>query len=237
MEAVESTSDAHQGTGSGRRARKKAETRERLIESATRLFLQKGYEATSVEEITEAADLSPATFYAHFPTKSDVAMARLDQWLDDMFAGLSARPLGEGPDEMLMAAFADMTRKGYEGLGIVRDFDGNALPPVPLAALFADPSPEVAGRLFQSFIRGQERLTIMFRNRMGLPPENLEPRIIAAMYFATTIVSVYGFAEVLERDPNPGAPTDLALQAITAYMDGIRAVIERTQGKAVQPEA
>jgi hypothetical protein len=148
-----------------------------------------------------------------------------------MFLALSARPLEEGPDEMLVAAFLEMTRKGYAGIGIVRDFDGKALPPVPLAALFADPSPEVAGRLFQSFIRGQERLTALFRDRMGLTPEDLEPRIVAAMYFATTIVSVYGFAEILERDPDPGGPADLALQAVAGYMDGIRAVMERSEKK------
>ena len=230
MRASGSRGGGH-GVAPGRRARKKAQTREKLIESATRLFLAKGYDATSVEEITEAADLSPATFYAHFPAKSDVAMARLDQWLDDMFTALSARPLEEDPEEMLVAAFLEMTEKGYAGIGIVRDHDGNALPPVPLGALFADPSPEVAGRLFQSFMRGQERLTAMFRQRMSLPPEALEPRIVAAAYFATTIVSVYGFAEALGRDRDPGAPAALALQAMGAYMDGIQAVMERTKMK------
>ena len=231
MPAAESKTDAYSPAPLGRRARKKAETRERLIESAARLFLEKGYDATSVEEITEAADLSPATFYIHFPTKSDVAMARLDQWLDDMFVALSARPLDEGPDEMLVAAFLEMTKQGYAGIGVIRDVDGHAVPPVPVAALFADPSPEVAGRLFQSFIRGQERLTALFRARLGLPPESLEPRIIAATYFATMIVGVYGFAEALEGNPDPPPPTVFALEAIAAYMDGIRAVVERTKSE------
>ena len=212
-----------------RRERKKAATREKLIDCASRLFLDKGYEQTTVEEITEAADVAPATFYSYFSSKGDVAMARLDEWLDAMFDALSARPLEEDPDVMLAAAFAQMTELGYVGTGRVRGQKGEPLPAVPMAALWAESSPEVAGRFYQSLIRGQQRLTPMFRERMGCPEEALEPRIVAATYFATVVVSIYGFADVLQRDPDPGPPQDLALQAIEAYMEGIRAVMARAR--------
>jgi len=58
----------------GLRARKKAKTRSAIQESALRLFREKGYEATTVDEIAEAAEVSPSTFFRYFPTKEDVVM-------------------------------------------------------------------------------------------------------------------------------------------------------------------
>lgn len=56
--------------GGGRRERKRTETRNRLYGSAIQLFLEKGYEATTMDEIAERADTARATAYNHFPRKS-----------------------------------------------------------------------------------------------------------------------------------------------------------------------
>jgi AcrR family transcriptional regulator len=51
------------------RERKKAQTRQRLQEQALRLFVERGYEATTVEQIVAAAGVSHMTFFRYFPTK------------------------------------------------------------------------------------------------------------------------------------------------------------------------
>jgi len=54
----------------GRRERKKRELRERIYETARQLFLENGFEETTVEQIADAADIAQATFFNHFQNKS-----------------------------------------------------------------------------------------------------------------------------------------------------------------------
>lgn len=56
----------------GRRERKKRELRGRIYEAARRLFIREGFEATTVAQIAEAADVAQATFFLHFPSKAAV---------------------------------------------------------------------------------------------------------------------------------------------------------------------
>jgi AcrR family transcriptional regulator len=56
----------------GRRERRRAETRERLFHAALQLFAERGFLETTVEDITEAADVGKGTFFNYFPTKEHV---------------------------------------------------------------------------------------------------------------------------------------------------------------------
>jgi AcrR family transcriptional regulator len=64
-----------------RRARRSRETRERLFQAALRLFAERGYLATTVEDITEAADVGKGTFFNYFPSKEHVLSTFGDQRL------------------------------------------------------------------------------------------------------------------------------------------------------------
>lgn len=67
---------------SGRRERHKAEVRDRLLREAIQLFAVRGYSATTVEDITQAADVAKGTFFNYFATKelllTDLIERRLD---------------------------------------------------------------------------------------------------------------------------------------------------------------
>jgi len=56
----------------GRRARRRAETRTRILRAAWALFARQGFFATTVEQITEAADVGKGTFFNYFPSKEHV---------------------------------------------------------------------------------------------------------------------------------------------------------------------
>jgi len=56
-----------------------AETYDKILQTAYRLFLQKGYTATSMRQVAEEAGIGKATIYHHFPDKEAIAMALLDK--------------------------------------------------------------------------------------------------------------------------------------------------------------
>lgn len=55
-----------------RMERKKAKTKETIFQTAVELFLQKGYDQTTVDEIAEKADVAKGTFFNYFPTKDAI---------------------------------------------------------------------------------------------------------------------------------------------------------------------
>lgn len=60
------------GKPPNRREKRRAETRERIIQHALRLFSERGVMATTVEDITNAADVGKGTFFNYFPSKEDI---------------------------------------------------------------------------------------------------------------------------------------------------------------------
>ncbi len=81
-------------TGPGLRERKKARTRRAIRDAAFRLFAERGYEATTVADIAEAADIAPRTFFAYFPSKEDVVYDDSEAVLVRFEEVLATRPAG-----------------------------------------------------------------------------------------------------------------------------------------------
>ena len=79
----------------GLRERKKLRTRALIQKEAIRLFLERGFEATTIEEIAEAAEISPSTFFNYFPTKEEVVVQ--DDLDPLILAAFNAQPEGTHP--------------------------------------------------------------------------------------------------------------------------------------------
>jgi AcrR family transcriptional regulator len=79
--AVRSTHRVVNFSPSNRRERRRIETRERIYRAALRIFAQRGYLDTTVEDITEAADVGKGTFFNYFPTKEHVLATYGDERL------------------------------------------------------------------------------------------------------------------------------------------------------------
>ncbi|HEY1179643.1 MAG TPA: TetR family transcriptional regulator [Phytomonospora sp.] len=76
----------------GLRERKKRRTREALIDAAFELFDGQGYEATTVDQIAEAVEVSPRTFFRYFGSKEDVALHLQDSVWIEVLAAFAAQP-------------------------------------------------------------------------------------------------------------------------------------------------
>jgi AcrR family transcriptional regulator len=71
-----------------RRERRRLEIRDRILEAAVSLFETRGYEATTVNDIAQQADIAYGTFFNHFPTKLDLLRALSDLALRGLFEGV-----------------------------------------------------------------------------------------------------------------------------------------------------
>jgi AcrR family transcriptional regulator len=81
----------------GLRARKRRETLRRITDSGIRLFLQQGYEATSVDDVAAAAGVSRRTFFHYFESKDDILLS-LQSGMGEMIAdAVRAAPPGKRP--------------------------------------------------------------------------------------------------------------------------------------------
>src|ERR1700738_385230 len=84
----------------GLRARKRLETRERLTKAAMTLFLERGFDATTLDDIARAADVSRRSFFHYFASKEEVIFAWQEEFETALIAAVEARP----PSESLMDA-------------------------------------------------------------------------------------------------------------------------------------
>src|ERR1700719_3399721 len=95
-----------QAEGPDQRQRRSTETRERLFRAALRLFAEQGFAETTVEDITNAADVGKGTFFNYFPTKEHILIAFSDMQLSKLQATVDqmrARP------EPMRSFFRSMT--------------------------------------------------------------------------------------------------------------------------------
>lgn len=139
----------------GRRERKKQQTRQHLIETAARLFSERGYDATSVADVAEAADVTKRTFFLHFPTKEDVLLsdgpARVDLALRVIDERAPQATLREVLAEAVHAMIADTASRDLpNGMAALR------------ARLVVD-SPTVQARVLRTVFDGQARIAEALR--------------------------------------------------------------------------
>lgn len=88
----------------GLRERKKQRTHDALLRAALELFTTQGYEATTVDEIAEAVDVSQRTFFRYFAGKEEAALAVVDLPQEHFQAAVRARPAHETPLEAMRNA-------------------------------------------------------------------------------------------------------------------------------------
>ena len=188
----------------GLRERKKAQTRRTIQEHALRLFLEKGYEATTVREIAAAAGVSHMTFFRYFPTKEDVVLS--DDY-DPMLAEIIAsRPAAE-------PAIVSLRRAIGEGFRAIYGVDREAL--LARTRLIVS-TPALRARLWEQQIATEHLITAAVAARQG-GDGGFRTRLIAAACLAAIGVATVAW---VENDGEPPLP-DLMDEALAMLGEGL----------------
>ena len=101
--------------------RKQQVVRSALSSAAGQLFLARGFENVTVEQIAQAAGVSRRTFFRYYESKEDVMVERSDQLADQLLAELAARPLNEPPLLAIRNALVPAVTSGLAERDLVRD--------------------------------------------------------------------------------------------------------------------
>ena len=154
----------------GRRERKKLETRTALEAAALRLFAERGYEQTTVDDIAEAADVAVRTFFRYFQSKQHVLFG-------DVALGIAARlrtalrerPAKETPVEAVRAALGAMELDDAEQQRQVLD-----------RLRLLQRLPELGGTYHLLFQQLHDVIAEEVAERTGKPVTDLHPQLLAA---------------------------------------------------------
>src|ERR1700730_10621643 len=160
------------------RERKKQRTRLAHIDAALDLFLAKGYEATTIDEIVAAVEVSQRTFFRYFAAKEDVALSFMAEYDGIMVETLAGRPAQEPPFTALYEAMRLVLHTIEEGEAEeVERFR-------KLRQVIESTPALVAGQMAQ--YGATERLLVKeIARRQGTDPEtDLRPQLLVAIHMA-----------------------------------------------------
>jgi AcrR family transcriptional regulator len=162
----------------GLRERKKAKTRASIQAHALRLFAEQGYHATTVEQIADAAEVSPSTFFRYFPTKEDVVL--YDQFDPQLIDAFLAQPAELSP----VAAVRRAMRMVFEQAPAdetAREFQRHEL---------ARSVPELRARMLDGFVSGLEMFSDALAERTGRRTDDIAVRTLAGAIIGTGLAAM-----------------------------------------------
>jgi AcrR family transcriptional regulator len=178
----------------GHRERKKQRTREAIARAAIELFVEQGYDATTLAGIAEAAGVSTRTIFAYFPSKEDILFSDFQALRDKLAHALAERPGGK------------------DALGTLRDFILSDAPAKneldqKLERIICNDETLHSHKLAR-LSQLRELLAAAIADDLESGPDDLRPQIAAA--------SLTAAFEVLEQEgrdsPTPGTAEEIAAE-------------------------
>jgi AcrR family transcriptional regulator len=195
----------------GLRERKKQRTRETIARAAHELFAERGYNATTLPDIAEAADVSTRTIFAYFPSKEDILFSEFPVMKEALAQALAERPEGE------------------EALETVREFivSSHSLEKSELEEQLSrcvESDETLRNHLRARIAQLEDVIAAAIAKDLGAPENDLRPHVVAASLTAAFIV-------LSERSggstPKPKGADDVAAQidpVITFLRGGLEAL-------------
>jgi AcrR family transcriptional regulator len=175
------------------RDRQRAQIRADIRRAAFRLFIERGYDTVTTEEIAAAAGVSPRTFFRHVPTKEDLLLAPVRHGGAAIVNMLDQRPARESPDVALINAI----------VGRIRSFDEADIGEWREALLVA---PGLLDKATIHTPADKERAAKLIGERMGVNADHdMRPGLLVQLAFAAADFAFQRWA----RQSSPARPLDL----------------------------
>ncbi|ATL88402.1 TetR family transcriptional regulator [Streptomyces malaysiensis subsp. malaysiensis] len=172
------------GAAVGRRERKKAATRAAILEAATTLFLARGFDAVTVREIADEADVSPKTVFTHFPHKEALVFSDEGERHERLIAAVSGRLPGTTISDALKAHY----------LSEIAELQSE--PQRQILALMED-TPALIDYAEKMWLRHEDALVAAITEELGLEEPSGEIRLYVRFALQIQLVAVR------EADPAP----------------------------------
>ena len=185
----------------GLRERKRIRTMAAIQQAAFRLFAEHGFDATTVEQIAAAADISPATFFRYFRSKDEVV--RTDEYDPLLLETLRNRPPDEDPVTALRATIRTL-------LPLLEDVEQ-----LRERVRLLSGSSRLRAQMWDGLRANTETLAEVLAARIGRGPRDLEVRTSAAAMMGALFEAVLTWAEPGNGD-DLGELVDRALGQVAA---------------------
>jgi len=198
-------------THPGLRERKKRRTRETIASAAHQLFAERGYHATTLPDIADAADVSTRTIFAYFPSKEDILFSDFAVMKEALAQALAERPDGEEALETMREFI--LSSHGMEKSELDEQLSRCVTSDETLRS-------HLRARLSQI----EELIAAAIAKDIGAPEDDLRPHVVAASLTAAFMV-------LSERGSSakPQSPADVEAlidTVITFLRGGLDAVKE-----------
>lgn len=198
------TSSSSSPARPGLRDRKKARTRATIQACALRLFREQGYDATTIEQIIDAADVSETTFFRYFPAKEDVVFD--DDYDPQLIEAFQAQPPQVPLVQALRAAFAAT----FAGLTAQQQAEQNERITLTLTV------PRLRVAMLDKVSQAMQLLAPAMAERAGRSPDDFAVRTVAG----AIVGAAMAVAAAIADDPDADLPA-LIDQAIAQLEPGL----------------
>lgn len=153
----------------GLRELKKRRTHDAIAEAALDLFEERGFDATTIADIAERAEVAPRTVFVHFASKEDLVFFRWEQILDELGERLSQRPPGGATAQTLREWIGDMGEMVQDHI----DADDRR-------QRLVDGDPHLSRHVGVVHARMADLLSASFARDLGVDPADASARLAAA---------------------------------------------------------
>lgn len=203
-----------------RRTRKRLATRQSISDAATRLFLERGFDRVTIDEIAEAADVGRMTVFTHFPRKEDMFFDEDQAIREVVFASIADRDPSVSPIEAL---------RGWVHRIAVGDDRYLRFSEASLRFIQTVADSETL-RARARAIRDEvaRDLTRTLAESVGRSEEDPEAALAAGLVTAAVSVAFLKVHEVFRRDGDENAARSLFLAIVDRGLRGVASAMDGT---------